>query len=226
MTCRSAAWAAAGLIVLGIGVAAEAEAAAITCPNPVFNYGNNNQHTSNTYTVAPAIDCVWAPDASNNIGQAGDDFILGLGINDPAYGNTGPTFGLTWTFIGGTGGVKNAQLTSITGLTFTNFTGASAHWVLDLVALNLAYGTSFNTFALGLKDGSEPQWAVFLLDTNQLGGTVSMTGGSFSHFVAYGATAAHDVPEPSVLLLLGAGGLVAPWLRKRRPHRRNALRLT
>jgi hypothetical protein len=203
-------------MALGIGLASEAEAASITCPNPIFTYGNKNQHTANSYTVSPAIDCVWAPIDSNNIGQTGDDFLLGLGINDSAYGNTGPTFGLTWTFIDDTGGVSASQLTGIPGLTFTNFTSTSANWALDPAVLNLAYGTAFNTFALGLKDGSEPQWAVFLLDGTQLSGTVSMTGGSFSHFAAYGAAVAKNIPEPSALLLLGAGGLVAPWLRKRR----------
>jgi hypothetical protein len=218
MIGRNGVWAVAGLMALAIGLASGAEAASITCPNPTYTYGNKNQHTSNTYTVSPAIDCVWGPAGSSNLGSTTDDFVSGLGFNDAAYGNTGATFGLSWTFVKSTGGVTSAQLASVSGLTFTNFTNDFANWVIDPAALNLAYGTSFNTFALGVKDGSDPKWSVFLLDSNHLSGTVSMTGGSFSHFVVYGANVIRDTPEPSVLLLFGAAA-AATSMRKRRRSR-------
>lgn len=219
MTLTRAFWpAAVGLLALVLGLPASARATTITCPEAAYQYGNKSQHTSNTYSVDPAIDCVWSPQGSKNIGSATDDFLLGLGQNDPAYGTGGGTFGLAWSFVDGTGGTSASNLASIGGLTITNFAGSSASWSIDPAALNLAYGTSFNAFALGVKDGSEPHWAVFLLDPLRLSGTVSMTGGSFSHLVVYGAV--RNISEPSALVLLGCGFFaVARSLKGRRRGR-------
>lgn len=189
-----------------LGSASAASAAAITCPNPQLQYPQNNGKVklSNTYTVTPAIDCVWGPD---NLGNGHDEFIAGVGTNDAAYGNTGATFGLSWTLIGSTGGVSSSDLTKISGLTFSGVTSKFGNWSIDPTVASLS---NYNTFALGVKDGSDPKWAVFLLDSSQLSGTVSMWGGSFSHFTLYGANVPSltTVPEPGSLLLLGSGLVV------------------
>lgn len=211
----------AAVAVLLTFVPTAASAASITCPNPQFPLKNGTP--SNVYTVDPALDCVWGPLTSNNIGAVGDDFLgtagdNGSGINDAAYGNNGSNFGLTWSFIDSTGGITAANLASVSGLSFTNFTTTFVNWSLNPTVLNLAYGTSYNTFALGIKDGNAPFWAVFLLDSSNLSGTASMVNGGFSHFVVYGANVPNVVatPEPGALLLLGTGLLaVARTVRKR-----------
>lgn len=206
----------AAAVLVGFAPTA-ASAASITCPNPTFTYGNNK--TSNTYTVNPAVDCVWgALDASwHNLGNGQDAFLSGYGQNDAAYGNTGPTFGLTWTLRGDTGSAPGqGGYTPIPGLTFTSISSSSALWTLDRNNANFA---GYNTFALGVKDGADPKWAVFLLDSNVLSGTVTMTGGSFSHFTVYAANLRETaVPEPASLLSLGCG-LLALAHRARRSRR-------
>jgi hypothetical protein len=177
----------------------------ITCPTPTFQYGNQNQHTSNTYTVTPAVDCVWGTLGTQHLGNAQDSFLAGDGINDAAYGDSGDQFGLSWTLLGTTGGTSLGDLGNIGGLTFSNMNGERTfiNWSIDQ---NHANFSGYNTFALGVKDGTDPQWSVFLLDSSQLSGTLTMTGGGFSHFTAYGANADDVVmAEPGSLVLLGVG---------------------
>lgn len=180
-------------------------AAPVTCPNPLTGTQDN------TYTVDPAIDCVWG---TGNIGQgnpANDAFLTGTGTNDAAYGNSGPTFGKTWTLVG----ANSTPTGSITGITFSNVTGTTADWTIT----DSAYGF----YALGVKDGEEPPWAVFLIDgSTGTSGTVSMIGGSFSHFALYGSGTPDGngggslLPEPATLGLLGVGMLALGALRRRK----------
>jgi hypothetical protein len=172
-------------------------AAPVTCPNPLTGTQNN------TYTVDPATDCVWGDGVIGTGNPLNDDFLQGEGTNDAAYGDSGPTFGLSWTLVGANSNPGDP----ITGITFTNLTGTSADWAIT--------DSQYANYALGVKDGAEPQWSVFLVDG--LSGIISMTGGSFSHFVLYGS-GTRQVPEPATIMLLGFGLLVGfAVMRRRKP---------
>lgn len=182
-------WVAGVFAVAGLASVVSVHAATVTCPNPL------QTGQTNTYTTTSAVDCVWGND---NIGNGvNDEFLKGLGTNDAAYGNLGPQFGLTWTEIGDTG----SGVSDLAGvIDVSNVTGTSFDWVLT----NTAYGN----YALGLKDGAAPKWAVFLLDGAS--GTASMTGGSWSHIVVYASDEGGcrincnpEVPEPASLALVG-----------------------
>lgn len=187
----------------------------VTCPNPLAG------DQTRSYTVDPAIDCVWGTGKILN-GGVDDDFLLGNGTNDPAYllptayGPSDPfgrNFGLQWTFIGSTEDLNG----SISGFEYKLATGdRSGTWKVNASQL-----PAYSRFALGIKDGGDPKWAVFLLDNSELAGLMSMgstdnkDSGSFSHFVLYGVQSV-PVPEPASLLLLGTGLLSAGFFRKRR----------
>jgi hypothetical protein len=183
-------WIAGVFAVAGMAWMGSVHAATVTCPNPL----TGNQ--TNTYTTTGAVDCVWGND---NIGNgANDEFLAGLGTNDAMYGNLGATFGLTWTEIGDTG---SGVFTLGGVLTVSNVTNTSFDWTLT--------NSSYDNYALGLKDGASPKWAVFLLD-GSTSGTATMTGGSWSHIVVYGADGGQcryncnpEIPEPASLALVG-----------------------
>jgi len=175
--------------------ASAALALPVTCPNPLTGTQDN------TYTVDPATDCVWGDGNIGTGNPANDDFLTGGGTNDAAYGNTGPLFGMTWELVGANSNPGDP----ITGITFSSLTGTSAGWTIT--------DSQYGFYALGVKDGSEPQWAVFLLDGSA--GGVEMSGGSFSHFVLYGSGTGR-VPEPASIMLLALGLIIGRFAVMRR----------
>lgn len=223
-------FAAAGALILATVVSPKVDAASLTCPE-TLQAGQNNTYTISNAGATRPVDCVWGSATSGpnaNIGQgSGDGFLAGTGVND--IGNTlfpateAPTneerFNLAWTEIGDTSGWSNGPTSSVTGLSFSNSTNTSTNF-----AINGALLPGYTAFALGIKDGSNPFWAVFLLRNLQggLSGVASMTGGGFSHFVLYGTTGDFPeprdvpVPEPASMVLLGLGFLGAGLARRRR----------
>jgi len=214
-----------GLLILGVSAfPGSAAAVEVKCPDPVLG---NTAGTDNQYMVDPALDCVYDKTATGNIGQgSGDQFLAGDGEEEDSYGDgntVGSTFGKTWTMVCTSGSATG----TCSGLTITlgDNVGTpsdpeyrSATWAVT--------DTSYLHYALGVKDGTGPAWAVFLLDSNALSGTVSMIGGSFSHFVLYGSDTPtpnstsqnlDPAPEPGSLILLGSGLLATVrHLRKRK----------
>lgn len=209
-----------GFALIVLGAPSLASATPVTCPSPPAG--------SNLYTVDPAIDCVWGD--TPQLGNAQDDFLDGLGTNDAAYGTVftnadanDERFNMSWTLIGSTVG-WGAEYEAFAGLTFTDTNnGNLTTWTVT--------DTDYTSYALGIKDGDAPKWAIFLLDG--LTGTASMTDGSFSHFTLYGSNTpipsddgdgdgdgggdgSQEVPEPASLLMFGAGvGAAAFGFRRR-----------
>lgn len=205
LTARRASAACAVLLLGALGAAGAAQAATIQCANPLQS-GQDRQ-----YQTTGASDCVWG---NGNIGQgspATDDFLLGNGINDAAYGDSGALFGLSWTLIDSQD--YNSGFPAFNGLTLSNVVGDSFDWSLT--------HAGFATYALGLKDGGEPKWSVFLLSSTSGFAEMISSSGSWSHVALYGSTGGgggppSGLPEPGSLALAALGLIAATVIRRRR----------
>ncbi|MGV3654943.1 MAG: PEP-CTERM sorting domain-containing protein [Noviherbaspirillum sp.] len=82
-----------------------------------------------------------------------------------------------------------------------------------------AYAT-YDRIAIGFKSGNgqmDPDWAIFELADNTMGGTWAISSQALSHAILYGfGTPPVQVPEPGTLGLMGLGFLAALGLRRRR----------
>ena len=167
--------------------------------------------------AADAIPCTamaaWNPDptlthsTSCGPGNSGNDTATDVNTVEPST--------TVWTQIDRDDG-PGATDSALRWTTTTD--GKTGNWYIDLDA------TTSSQFLITLKGGesdADPvRWAWFVVDTTQnaitclatyeLCGTWSMYGDEgrqkqLSHMTLYGAPGAQIVPEPGVLLMLGAG---------------------
>jgi hypothetical protein len=204
-------------------IALPGTAAASQCPNSAST-------TDNEYIVVgtgttTAVSCVNELDNGNLNGStnpaSSDDFLDGpddnIATNDQYFQPGG-----NWTSFCTTNGSTDAGgCGTAYGFSWTGGGGSSGSWSFN--------GTVGSEYAIGLKDGSTPFWAVFLLsntdNTNPVSysGTWQIINGGLSHFVIYDRNVTpnvepeNPVPEPASLLLLGSGlALTAQRFRRRR----------
>lgn len=196
---RATGAAAAALVILASVAAGTASAAPIyvsgnECPTDASMGGYDRQ-----YSITQAIACVY-DDASSNI--------TGTQSEANAYLNTAaaqPTWGTGWVGLG----------QDPTGFSFTSDAGNDdGTFTIDTSILN------YSQFAVGIKDGGSPKWAVFLLPVDTFTGDWHFltSGGSLSHFALFGRDPIDGtpVPEPASLLLLGSGLFATAWRARNR----------
>jgi hypothetical protein len=191
------------LAFLGLMAARPVDAAPIyvsgnECPTDATMGGFDRQ-----YSITQAIACMY-DDASSNI--------TGTQAEADAYLNTAaaqPTWGTGWTGLG----------QDPSGFTFTADAGQDdGTFTIDTSILD------YDQFAVAIKDGGSPKWALFLLPVDTFTGDWHFltSGGSLSHFALFGlGPNIPSVPEPASLLLLGSG-LLMTAIRARNRRKRTA----
>jgi hypothetical protein len=173
------------------------------CPNPQGDF-------TRQYSVIGASECVYDPDVKNITGtnQEADAYLNTDAAHDAGWVNGG-----TWTGLGQT---EQGQAGDTDG-TFT----------IDTSIFQYSY------FGIALKDGGEPKWAIFQVQScgeNQVceyDWEFLSGGGSLSHFALFGKDFLGETdepqtiePEPASLLLLGTGlAVVAARVRSRSKSR-------
>jgi hypothetical protein len=191
------------LVILGSVAAGNASAA------PVYVTGNECPTDSSMggftrqYSITQAVACIYDDGSSNIQGTTGE---ADLYLNAAA---AQPTWGTGWTALG-----QNPL-----GFDFTADAGNDdGTFTIDTSVLE------HGQFAVAIKDGGSPKWAIFLLPEDTFSGDWHFLteGGSLSHFALFGrGTLDQDedpssVPEPASLLLFGSGLIVAAAKMRKR----------
>lgn len=171
------------------------------CPTDASMAGFDRQ-----YSIPQAVACIYDDSSSNITGTASEaDMYLNSATAQP-------TWGTGWTGLG----------VDPVGFSFTADVGAD-DGTFAIATSMLAY----DQFAVAVKDGGSPKWALFLLPVYIATGDwhFMSPGGELGHFALFGHNVADaqnasvpDVPEPASILLLGSGiACMAAKARNRRP---------
>jgi len=183
---------------------------------PIFALGNecptDAQMSGYTrqYYVTPALGCAYDTDDTLNI--QGTNAEANLYLN----GGPQPLFRTGWIGLG----------QDPAGFSFTADAGNDDGTFTISAAFALVYGQ----FALGVKDGGDPKFGIFVLPPGVLTGAwgFGTAAGDLSHFALYARGTPgppndeppndeppSPVPEPASMLLLGTGLLAAARARAR-----------
>jgi PEP-CTERM motif len=193
---------------------------------PVYNTGNECPTDAQLITFSFTRQYS-APDATACVYDAAETNIQGTTGEATTYLNAAaaqPTWGTGWVGLGQSVGP------GIVGFSFTSSAVCPANTDCGTYTIGAPLTASFNQFALGIKDGANPQWAIFLLPVSDFSGNWSIAGGedALSHFALYGHSVGGGgggagtpvIPEPATLILLGTGlGLAATRARNRNKRR-------
>ena len=155
-------------LVVALLLAAPLQAAPIyrlgnTCPTNADMNAVTDPDYNRQYQVTDAVACVYDPTDPNIQGDQGD-ILAYLGLGWTGLLQEGPGAG------------------DIDGFTYTGTTGGTFTIGAPLTGL-------FSQFAVGIKDGGDPKWAIFLLTAGDFSSIWDITGsGTLSHFTLYGRT--------------------------------------
>ena len=166
------------------------------------------------YTVDAAIECMFITNVSNGAGNT--DNPVGSTDEANAFLNTAEAIGEGWAgtaFVGVGGDTQSSfSFTSLNGGTDGSF------------MIGAPLTTQYNQFAIALKDGGDPKFAIFLLPVSVFSSDWSFDAknGSISHFALFARNSTGlcpdgsipnpgcpftgaEAPEPASLLMLGSG---------------------
>jgi hypothetical protein len=193
-----------------------------TCPvGDPADFTNNERQ----YKVDDAIKCMYIDVTTGQLGNP-----KGGVVDTNNFLNSADALAAGWIPDLWTGLGSDEQLGGLDGFTFTGAGGNSGTFWIDSPLTDL-----YDQFAIAVKDGGDPKFAIFLLPVGDFSSAWSITsaGGTLSHFALYGRSTEDpdltcpdgtpapcplitETPEPASLLLMGAGLAVAGKIRNRR----------